>query len=90
MNIDEVKASLGYSSLQLNTANDKDGNPTAWFRHWDNTNRIAVSIHSDTLDKIDADRSIDTLALQSEVRTGEQGDYTAKRIVMYTPAERTL
>ena len=89
MNISEIKSQLGYSALNLNTANDSDGNPTPWMRHWDNDNRIAVSIHKDTIAKIQSEDP-STLAIQSEVRTGAQGDYVAKRIVMYTPAELTL
>ena len=89
MNITEVKSELGYSVLNLNFAEDKDGNKTEWLRHWDNENRIAVSIHQDTVKEI-RENNPSTLSLQSEVRTGAQGDYEAKRIVLHKPAEMTL
>ena len=89
MNIEEVKEVLGYSQLNLNTAEDKDGKKTDWFRHWDNDNRIAVSIHADTVKEIQ-DGSPSTLSIQSEMREGEQGEYEAKRIVLHKPAEVTI
>lgn len=89
MTIQDVKQELGYSTLNLNTAMDKDNKPTSWMRHWDNDNRIAVSIHKDTVAAIKAG-GVSTLSLQSETRTGEKGEYTAMRIVMHNPAEETL
>ena len=89
MNIQEVKSTLGYETLNLNFADDKDGNKTEWLRHWDNDNRVAVSVHQDTVASIKKDDP-STLSIQSETRTGEQGDYEAKRIVLHKPAEMTL
>jgi len=89
VNINEVKSELGYEVLNLNTANDKDGNPTEWLRHWDNDKRVAVSLHKDTFNAIKAGDAT-TLGLQHETRDGEKGSYEAVRIVMFTPAEFTL
>jgi len=89
MNLSEIKIALGVEQLNLNTAEDKDGNKTEWMRHWDNAGRIAISIHKDTI-KACQDGTPSTLDIQTETRTGSKGDYTAKRIVMYTPAEVTL
>ena len=89
MTINEIKSELGYDTLNLNTAQDTNGNDTEWLRHWDNDGRIAVSIHKETVSAI-KDGGVSTLALQSEVREGAQGKYIAKRIVMFTPAEVTL
>lgn len=88
--IAEIKTQLGYAVLNLNTANDKDNQPTDWMRHWDNTNRVAVSLHKDTLAKIKANPSMPNLALQQETKTGAQGEYTAMRIVAVAEAEATL
>lgn len=98
MNIAQIKATLGMPELQLNTATNADGTPTVdengkegqWLRHWDNESRTAVSIHRDLFNEIKADNTISSLALQTETREGEQGNYTAKRIVKYAPAEETL
>jgi hypothetical protein len=86
MNLSEIKSELGYGQLNLNTAEDAQGVKTEWMRHWDNSNRVAVSIHKETIAAIKKDAST-SLGLQTEIRTGAKGDYTAKRIVMYTPAE---
>ena len=90
MTLDDIKGKIGIPKLELNTATDKDDNPTEWMRHWDNDNRVAVSIHKDLVSELKGDSNISSLGLQSETRTGEQGDYTAFRVVKYAPAETTL
>lgn len=90
MTITEIKSKLNLTSLELNTAKDKDDNATEWMRHWDNDNRVAVSIHKELVAEIKADSNITSLGLQSETREGTKGSYTAYRIVKYKPAETTL
>lgn len=90
MTLAQIKEQVGVKALELNTAQDKDGNATEWMRHWDNDNRVAVSIHKELVSELQADANIASLGLQKETRTAEQGDYTAYRIVRYTPAETTL
>jgi len=90
MNIAEIKSKLNIAALELNTAKDSNDKPTDWMRHWDNDNRIAVSIHKELVAEIKANSNISSLGLQSETREGEQGSYTAYRIVKYKPAETTL
>ncbi len=89
MNILEIKDELGYGALNLNTAQDAGGVDTDWMRHWGNDNRVAVSMHKDTVAAIQMDANTN-LGIQTETRTGAKGDYVAKRIVMYTPAEVVL
>jgi hypothetical protein len=88
--IAEIKLNLGYSVLNLNTALDKDNQPTEWMRHWDNSNRVAVSLHKDTLAKIKANPNMPNLVLQQETKSAAQGDYKAIRIVAVAEAETTL
>ena len=90
MTITEIKSKLQITSLELNTATDANDNATEWMRHWDNDNRVAVSIHKELVSELQADANISSLALQTETRTGDKGDYTAHRVVKYTPAETTL
>ena len=90
MTLQEIKGQLGIAALELNTATDKDENPTEWMRHWDNENRVAISIHSELASELQADSNITSLGLQKETRTGDKGDYIAYRIVKYAPAELTL
>jgi hypothetical protein len=90
MTLTEIKTKLDIVSLQLNTAKDKDDKETAWMRHWDNENRVAVSIHKELVAELQGNSNLASLGLQSETRNGTQGDYTAYRIVKYNPAEVTL
>lgn len=91
MNISQIKSQLGIPSLQLSTALTTEGEKTDWMRHWNNDNRVAVSVHKDLVDKIKANpEGEDSLAIQTETREGEKGKYTAHRIVRYTPAEVVL
>ena len=90
MNLQQIKTELDIPSLQLNTANDAEGNPTSWMCHWDNERRIAVSIHKDLVAELKEDPSSESLGLQTTDRMGEQGAYKSHRIVKYTPAEEVL
>jgi len=90
MNLAQVKSKLEIPQLDLNTAKNLAGESTEWMRHWDNDRRIAVSIHKDLVAELKADKNIASLALQHEIRKGDQGDYQSYRIVKYAPAEETL
>lgn len=91
MDIQEIKATLGVSKLELSVAENKAGEKTDWLRHWDNVKRVAVSIHKELFDEIKKDPSaITNLSLQSGKRTGEKGEYVTQRIIRYTPAEFEL
>ena len=88
--IAQIKAQFNILSLSLNTAKDIDGNPTDWMRHWDNENRIAISLHKELVAEIKADSEINSLGIQTEMREGKEGPYKSVRIVRYSPAEETL
>jgi hypothetical protein len=91
MNLSEIKSKLGYSTLNLNTAQDAEKKDTEWMRHWDNEERIAVSIHKDTIKALQGEGGDKVnLDIQTGTRDGAQGSYITKRIVMFTPAELTL
>ncbi len=90
MLLQDIKTKLGIPTFNLNTALDKEMKPTDWLRHWDNDNRVAVSIHKDTFNELKANPNIPDLGLQTEQLEGEKGPYMAYRIVKYKPAEFTL
>jgi hypothetical protein len=89
-NLSEVKRELGYDVLNLNTVVTESGEKTAWLKQWDNSNRIAVLVHKDTLALIKANPSLASLGLNTQVKQGAQGEYTAKTICIYAEAEETL
>ena len=90
MKLQDIKTKLGIPTFELNTAQNEAGEKTEWMRHWDNENRVAVSIHKDTVAELKKDPNLSGLGLQHEVRKGEQGDYQAYRVVKYADAEMTL
>lgn len=89
-NLSEIKRELGVEVINLNTVVTESGEKTLWLKHWDNSNRVAILVHKDTLALITADNSISTLGLNTQTKQGAQGEYIAKTIVIYTPAEITL
>ena len=89
-NLAEIKSKLGVETLQLNTVITESGDKTPWLKQWDNTSRIAVLIHKDTLARIKAEPSISTLGLNIQTKIGAQGEYIAKTICIYQEAEETL
>lgn len=86
----EIKSVLGFSTLDLNTVTTESGEKTNWMKHWDNSNRVAILIHKDTLAKIKANSEIASLGLNTQIKQGAKGEYVAKTIVAYTEAEETL
>lgn len=80
----QIKSKLGISQLELVTAQDINGNKTEWLRHWDNDTRTAVSIHKELAMELKSNPAITSLSLQTEPKVGEQGPYTAHRIVKYS------
>lgn len=80
----DIKNKIGIQTLELSTATDATGEKTDWLRHWDNDTRTAVSIHRELATELKSNPAITSLALQSEQRVGEQGPYTAHRIVKYS------
>ena len=90
MNLNEVKVALGVESISLNKVVTADNVETAWFKAWDNTNRIAILMHKDTLATIKANKAIVNLGINTQVKQGAKGEYTAKTICIYTPADEIL
>jgi len=97
MNISEIKAELGIATLNLNTAKDQEGNiykdqnDGEWMRHWDNDDRVEVSLAKDLFEEIkNGGNTISTLGLQKSKREAAKGELTSFRIVKYTPAEGKL
>jgi hypothetical protein len=90
MNLSELKSTLGHETFNFNIVKTSEGVETQWLKQWDNTTRIAVLIHKDTLSKIRATPGISTLNYKTATKQGAQGEYTAKTIVAYAEADETL
>ena len=93
MNIQEIKTKLGVQTLPLEIVRTQTGEPTSWFRKWDNDSRIAILVHADTLALIKADPTLATLGLtapQTKMSKSSGQEYTAIYICNYKPADVTL
>ena len=93
MNIQEIKAKLGVQTLPLQIVTTQTGEPTSWFKKWDNDTRIAILIHADTLALIKADPTVSSLGLtapQTKMSKSSGQEYTAIYICNYKPADETL
>ena len=90
MNIQEIKTKLGVQTLPLRIVTTQTGEPTSWFKKWDNDTRIAILIHADTLALIKADPAMATLGLNTQTKQGSQGEYKAITICNYKAADVTL
>jgi hypothetical protein len=90
MNLSEIKNTINIQTLNLNISQDANKVDTSWLRHWDNANRVAVSIHMDTYTALKNDSTISTLEIQTEQKEGAKGMYTALRIVMHKPSTHQL
>ena len=89
-NLAEIKGKLGVQTLELNRVIAENGEKTAWFKNWDNDNRVAILVHEDTLSAIKADAGLNTLGINTQTKQGAQGEYIAKTICIYNPADETL
>jgi hypothetical protein len=88
--IAEIKRELNLETLGLNTVVTATGEKTSWLKCWDNTARIAVLIHRDTLNAVKANSGIASLGINTQVKQGAKGEYVAKTIVLYKESEETL
>ena len=89
MTINEIKKELGIETLELNKSTNQEGVFTGWYRNWNDTKRVQISVHEDTVKKMAEDSAISNLGLQTEEKTSPTSGkpYTNKRIIMYQEAE---
>jgi hypothetical protein len=90
MTIQEIKAELGVSSLELNIFKAEDGTVTDWYRQWKNEDRKAILMHADVLKKVQDNPEFTGLAIKSSSKETDKGPMTTAVIVAYTPAEVIL
>lgn len=72
--IEEIKKELNINTFHFNTAKDKKGNDTIFFRHWDNENRIAVVVKKDFFNELKDNKKI-FLTAEKTIRIGQLGYY---------------
>ena len=88
----EIKRELSIENLELRKSLDQEGVFTGWYRMWDNTNRVQISIHGDTIKAIQDKPAISNLGVQVETKLSPTSgkEYTNKRIIAYVEADVVL
>ena len=88
MNIQEIKARLGVTSLDISSQTDAAGvvDPN-WVSNWNDTSRVRVTMHKEVFDKIVAEPTFSGLALKGPetVTPKEAGKESYTRYVIITP-----
>lgn len=82
MNITEIKAKIGVTSIDLVRGSVEENGvktPTKWLRSWDNDNRIAIVLHEDVLAAIKANAT--NLIVKTEQKASKE---TQEMYVQYT------
>lgn len=98
MNINQIKLEVSNKSgkpcstltMVRQLTNDAAKTPTEWLSHWDNDNRIRVSMHQDVFNQIKANPAFDGLAVKKElvaakVENGTEIRAAYLRFVVITP-----
>ena len=88
----EIKGELGIGNLELRKSLDQEGVFTGWYRMWDNTNRVQISVHEDTIKAIQGKPEMCNLGLQVETKISPTSnkEYINKRIIAYSEADVVL
>lgn len=82
--LNQIKSAFNLVGMPLTRALDKAGSPTEWLRYWDDSRRLSISLHQDTVAHIRKNEDCTNLGLQHEIRIGEKGEYDSYRIVAYS------
>lgn len=91
MTIAQIKAELSLklkvSMVTLNMAQqlDEQDQPTEWISHWDNDNRIRVTMHEEVFATIKGNKSYDQLAYKLTVVEKKEEREAYTRVVVITP-----
>lgn len=92
MNITQLKADINakhgtkLTSLNMVRQFDETGKlKQPWLSHWDNDNRVRITMHEDVLKQVQENPSMEGLAAKVEIvpETPERASYT--RLVVITP-----
>lgn len=87
MTISQIKALIGQPVLNMARQLDVNGAEQPWVSHWDNANRVRVTMHDDVFNAIKANPAFDLLAVKDAkvVETPGKAPYT--RYVIITPKQ---
>lgn len=87
MNIAQIKTQIGQPILNMARQLDEQEVPQPWVSHWDNDNRVRVTMHDDVFNTILADKLFDKLAYKKEVVLANEKRAEYTRYVVITPKQ---
>lgn len=94
MDLLQVSEKIKIKNLRVKKEVSEETNePTGWLRHWDNEQRILVSLHQEVWDvlKDKEKRQFADFGVQTEEKVSKAGNpYASHRIVMYTTEQVSL
>lgn len=85
MNITQIKTAIGQPVLTMVRQLDENKQPTQWISHWDNTNRVRVTMHEEVFNKIKDDKDFGGLAVKPVQEMTPEGKAPYKLFVVITP-----
>lgn len=87
MTIEDIKTKTRQAHLLMVRQMDQiePTKPTEWLSHWDNEERIRVTMHQDVMKTIKADPKRADLALKTEVVAAHDGVADYVRYIVITP-----
>lgn len=88
MTISEIKNQLKVNQLNFKNQLDEEGDPTSWYKAWDNTSRTMVVAHENVLQQIN--RDFNKLSLKDEGLVESQGSgipYRKVILVIYSDVD---
>jgi len=87
MTIAQIKAQINQPYLNMEQQTNELKVPQPWYSHWDNDNRVRVTMHAEVYNAILNNRELDRLAVKKAVvpATPDRAEYT--RYVVITPRQ---
>lgn len=81
-----AKSGFPVGTLQFVRQFAEDGvTPTEWVSHWDNTNRIRISMHQDVMETLRANPAFEGLAAKFETMPAKDDRESYDKFTIITP-----
>lgn len=85
MNLTQIKTKIGQPVLTMvRQLDETTKEKTQWLSHWDNDNRVRVTMHEEVFNQILQDKDFGGLAFKTEIVKSE-GKQPYTRYVVITP-----
>lgn len=90
MNISEIKAKLGVTSIDFTRGMTQDGKATEWLKAWDNEKRVAIVAHQDVIAAAKTGSTSLIVKTEAKISTTNQQPYVQHVICVAKSIEVSL